>query len=487
MIFWFWNRQRRVFTADYADYTDEKRIRGIRCWLAISMLVVSAVPLAARAQSGGLDNSFDPGPGVDQSVYSIAVQVDGNILIGGSFSTFNNAPRTNIARLTSSGGLDTGFDPGGAVGSSFPYLNAVGLQPSGQVLLGGSFTGPISTNLGRLNTNGVVDAGFTFESDDTINALAVQTNGAIVVGGFFSEVDGTPRTGLARLSSDGVPDPVFNPVLQGELFSSVFGLALQKDGKIIVGGLFTNVSGGMTTNLARLNNDGTPDAGFKPVSFGNGQLSLAIYTVAVDGQGRIIAGGDFGTVNGLVRSNLVRFNRDGTVDGTFNAAAGTDSAINSVVTQTDGKVLIGGYFTHVNGTPRNFVARLNSDGSLDTTFDPGSGPDAVVYALALQADGKLLVGGAFTHFNGAVRGGIARLENVITVPAPEMFGAGLTNGVFGVSVFTVTGKNYVLEYKNAITDTAWTPLSTVAGNGDVVALTDPAATGSQRVYRVQVQ
>jgi len=451
------------------------------------VLFLLVIPLAVGAQSGALDNTFDPGAGVDQSVYSIAVQKDSNIVIGGSFSTFNSAPRTNVARLTTSGGLDPGFDPGGAVGSSFPYLNVVGIQPSGQVLLGCSFTGVVSTNLGRLNTNGAVDTAFTFKSDDTINALAVQTNGAMVVGGFFAEVGGAARTGLALLSGDGLLDPMFNPVFKGELFPSVFGMALQKDGKIIVGGSFTNVSGVTTTNLVRLNTDGTPDTGFKQVSFGSGQLSSAIYAVAVDGQGRILAGGDFGTVNGLVRSNLVRFNRDGTVDGSFNSAAGTDAAINSIVTQTDGKVLVGGYFTLVNGTPRNFVARLNSNGTLDTTFDPGSGPDAVVYSLAAQADGNLLVGGSFTHFDGSPRGGIARLENNISVPAPEMFGATLVNGVFGVSTFTLSVKNYVLEYKNSLSESTWTALSPVPGNGDVVTLTDGAATGPQRFYRVQVQ
>jgi uncharacterized delta-60 repeat protein len=455
--------------------------------MVLGTLFLLTAASAVGAQSGGLDSTFHPGTGVNQSVYSIAVQGDGNVLIAGDFSSFNSVPRTNIARLTSTGSLDTSFDPGATIGGSFTYLNAVATEFNGEVLLGGSFTGPASTNLARLNTNGTSDAAFMCESDDTINAVIVQTNGAMLLGGFFTEVDGSARSAVAQLSGDGVLDLAFKPVLAGELFSSVFALTLQKDGKIIVGGSFTNVSGTTTTNLARLNTDGTPDTSFKKVSFGSGQLSSAIYATAVDGQGRILAGGDFGTVNGLVRSNLVRFTRDGTVDTTFGAIAGTDSAVNAIQTQTDGKVLIGGYFTVVNGISRNYIARLNADGSLDSSFDPGTGPDAVVYSLALQQDGKVLVGGAFTHFAGAVRGGIARLQNTISLPAPEVFDVGLKNAVFGVSIFTVSGRNYALQFKDSLSDNAWRALAPVAGTGDVVTLSDPNATAPQRFYRVQVE
>jgi uncharacterized delta-60 repeat protein len=452
-------------------------------WLVFAFLP----PVLAQAQSGVLDRSFDPGTGVDQSVYSPAIQADGRVLIAGDFARSNGTARTNVARLSGTGSLDTHFDPGGAVGNSFSYLNAVAIQPGGKVLLGGSFNGPASTNLARLDTNGVLDTHFSFEADDTVNALAVQTNGSFVVGGFFTEINGTSCSAIARFSVDGVLDAGFKPALVGDALSSVFALALQSDGKIVLGGAFTNVSGASTTNIARLNPDGTPDPTFTSACFGGGQLSSAIYAVGVDGLGKVVAGGDFASVNGLTHSNLVRLNSNGTLDTTFNPAAGSDAAINSLVVQSDGKVLIGGFFTVVNGTPRNSIARLNADGSLDTTFDPESGADAVVYCLALQPDGKLLVGGAFSHFDGAPRAGVARVQNIIAVAAPPLVSPALSNGVFHVTMPTQSGTKYVLEYKNSIADSAWTALPAVAGDGAPITLIDSSATGPQRFYRVEVQ
>src|SRR6266571_3448637 len=440
-------------------------------------------PLFLRAQPGALDKSFDPGTGVDQSVYSIVVQTNGSILIAGNFTSFNTAPRTNIARLYPGGSGDPGFDPGPASGGSFPYVNALGLQADGMVLLGGSFTNAAATNLARLNTNGTLDTSFTSQADDTVNALVVQTNGSVVIGGFFTHVNGRARTGIARLGANGVLDLNFNLSLSGG-FATVYALALQPDGEIVLGGSFTNVNSTARTNIARLLADGTLDANFKPVSVGGGQLSpAAIYALAVDGKGRVLAGGDFTSVNGLVRTNLVRLNGDGSLDTNFYAAAGTDFAVNSLAVQSDDKVLMGGYFDLVNGVSRNYIARLNADGRLDTTFEPGSGASDVVYSVALQSDGKVLIGGAFTDFDGTARNGIARL----IMPGPQLVNSILSNNVFKVSVDTVNGKNYTLEYKNSLADSDWTALPVVPGDGTVKMLMDSSATDSHRFYRVEVQ
>jgi len=442
--------------------------------------------LLACAQSGSLDTTFDPGTGVDQPVYSIAVQSDGGILIGGVFTTFNGSPRTNIARLNTNGSLDSSFDPGSAVGTNFSYVNAVLAHPDGKILLGGSFTGDFATNLARLNTNGTLDASFNVQTDDTINALASQTNGGVALGGFFTEVNGAARSGIARLDLAAALDAGFSPILAGDPFSSVFALALQKDGKLVIGGTFTSVSSTAATNLARLNPDGSLDSTFRPGSITGGQLSSAVYAVAVDGQRRVLAAGDFSSANGAAHTNIVRFNPDGTVDPSFSAAANTDFAVNALVVQPDGKILIGGFFTLVNGVPRNYIARLNADGSLDATFDPGAGADAAIYALALQPDAKILIAGAFAKFEGVARSGIARLQNTLTTPATVLMNPAFSNGVFQAEVWTMNGKSYTLQFKNALSDTNWILLPAVTGDGGTKILTDPAPTTPQRFYRVQV-
>src|SRR6185436_9552567 len=116
--------------------------------------------------------------------------------------------------------------------------------------------------------------------------------------------------------------------------------------------------------------------------------------------GKTVIGGFFTGVNGTARNGIARLNSDGTNDASFLAtAAGVNNSVFSVAIQSDGRVLIGGLFTNVNGTERNGAARLNPDGNLDMSFlAAGSGANAPLYSIALQSDGKMVIGGAFTNF-----------------------------------------------------------------------------------------
>ena len=443
--------------------------------------------LPLHAQSGSVDLGFDPGTGVDLSVYGIALQTNGQILICGDFTSVDDVERVNVARLNANGSRDDSFDTGSALGGAFPSVYAMALQASGKAIIGGSFTSAVTTNLARLNTNGSLDNTFTAQADDTVNALTIQTDGSVLIGGFFTHVNGQARSGIARLNSNGVLDGSFNPSLAGA-FAAVYALAVQNDGKIIVCGSFTNVNGTQRTNIARLNSSGSLDTNFAPVSIGGGQFSLAtFYSVAIDAQGGVVVGGDFMSVNGLVRTNLARFNSEGSVDLTFSPAAGTDFAVNSVALEKYGRILIAGYFETVNGASQNYIARLNSDGSRDASFSIGSGASDVIYSVALQGDGKVLIGGAFTEFNLTGRSGICRLLNVVTVSPPKLFNPVFSNHVFRASVATVSGKSYLLEFKSALSNASWSVLPSVAGDGTTKVLTDPSATDPRRFYRVEVQ
>src|SRR5262249_8703829 len=133
--------------------------------------------------------------------------------------------------------------------------------------------------------------------------------------------------------------------------------------------------------------------------------------IASQNDGRVLIGGGFTSVNGIGRNHVARLNSDGTLDNRFDPGTGSDGGVLCLVLQLDGKVLVGGRFLHVNGVVRNGIARLNGvDGGLDLTFDPGAGTDGPVNSIALQPDGKLLIGGEFTRVNGNSRTGIARLN-----------------------------------------------------------------------------
>ena len=126
--------------------------------------------------------------------------------------------------------------------------------------------------------------------------------------------------------------------------------------------------------------------------------------------GRVLVAGNFTAINGISRSYIARLNADGTIDDAFIPGTGANGSIFSVVVQADGKVLVGGNFTLINETSRNSIARLNADGSLDRTFDPGSQSADYVQCIVVQADGKILVGGFFSTFGGASRNSVARLH-----------------------------------------------------------------------------
>ena len=174
----------------------------------------------------------------------------------------------------------------------------------------------------------------------------------------------------------------------------------------MIGGIFTSVGGATRNRIARLNTDGSLDNTFDP---GAG-ASDVVDTICLQADGKIVMGGGFTIINGTNRNYLARLNANGTLDNTFtpNIALAFGGVLTARVA-VDGKILGGGLFSTVSGTNRNNFARLNADGSLDGSFDPGTGPDGAVKAIAFQADGKVLIGGSFVNVNGTKRTHIARL------------------------------------------------------------------------------
>ena len=198
-------------------------------------------------------------------------------------------------------------------------------------------------------------------------------------------------------------------------------MVLQPDGKILIGGNFSSIGGQPREGIARINANGTVED-TSTFNIGTGVVHLStggggVHSMALQPDGKILIGGIFTTVNGLSRNYIARLLPDGTVEDTttFNTGAGPNTYIRAISIQADGKILIGGDFTTVNGLPRKCLARLLSDGTVESTatFDPGTGPNGSsnngVYGLAVQVDGRILIGGGFTSVNGLPRTRIARL------------------------------------------------------------------------------
>ncbi|MFO7743462.1 MAG: S8 family serine peptidase [Anaerolineae bacterium] len=339
-------------------------------------------------------------PGPDDTVAALAVQADGRILIGGYFTQVNGVERNHIARLNADGSLDTSFNP-----SANGRVDALAVQPDGKILVGGAFnqmSGEARNRIARLDSDGNLDTAFDPGADAYINAMVVQPDGKILVAGPFTELDGVTIQRLARLDPDGTLDASFNP----DANDVVWTLAVQADGKILIGGRFSEVNGRTRERIARLHPDGSVDEYFKPDVVG-----VSVMALAVQADGGILMGGTFKEVNETKQIGIARLSPDGDLDGDFLPDVVGDY-VSTLAVQVDGKILVGGQFTEIGGGSSNNIGRLESNGKLDIDFDlDASGSGSYVLALAMEADGRILVGGCFTEVNGHPHNYFARISN----------------------------------------------------------------------------
>lgn len=410
---------------------------------------VARTNLTRLNADGSLDESFlaslqTVGPGGIGPVF--VLQGDGRILIGGGFALINGVGRTNLARLHPDGSLDASFLAQlPSLMSTDGGVSAFALQPDGKVLVSGiSAFSPMNPYLSRLNGDGSPDntgeAGRT-GPNGRIRETSLQPDGRLLIVGDFTSVSGVARGGLARLLPNGALDDSF---LQGWAGANrgAYTLALQRDGKVVIGGDLDTFNGIARKGIARVNADGALDESFAPNLEGKAR---AVYSLAMQSDGKILIGGSFTSINGLARTNLARLNPDGSSDSSFvgSVAGGSSDGVEVIVLQPDGRIVIGGFFSVVNGVSRNRIARLHSNGSLDTSFlNALSGMDQVVWAIAVQSDGKVVVGGWFNTINGADRKYLARLNANGTLD--PSFLAGMAGPGGGVDCLTLQSDDKIL-------------------------------------------
>jgi uncharacterized delta-60 repeat protein len=478
-----------VLAFPFVKFIDKsfRRCRWVLRVAAVVAFVGVGVSLLC-AQSGSLDITFNPGSGVSNgAVLCMALQTNGQIVLGGYFTSFNGFNSSDVARVNADGSVDTTFDFGAGPDGQ---VNAIAVQSDGKILIGGDFDSihGVSWNQpARLRIDGSVDTNFDTSFADGagatngVTALALQPDGKVLMGGGFSNVGGINYNGVARLNTNGTLDATFNPgtaVTNGV----VNALGLQSTGKVIVGGTFTAFNGVSLNSLARLNSNGSLDTAFN-AAIQDG----SVITLTVTPQDQIVIGGTFTSINGYSRDGIARLNSDGSVDATFDPGLGvSDGSVMGVSVQGDGKVVIGGSFDTVNNTYYNGVARLNTNGTLDVSFNPGTGVNGQLFCVASQPDGKTLIGGAFTSFNGTNINGIARLNgDSFSATNPQLLAANL---YFGTWLYGSLSNTYRIEWTaNLATPSLWTPLFDVTLQSNSMFIVDPNPPAGQRFYRaVQV-
>ena len=340
----------------------------LSCW-AISFLTTEVVK--AQGSPGTLSFS-QAGYSVNEDGGSAAITIkrtggtDGEVI---AKVTLADVSTTSADYIFSPGSLDQTFTPGPEVVNAFFYYSKqIALQPDGKLLVGpGGFL--------RLNPDGSRDLTFNHPTfNGGISSIEIQPDGKIVVAGGFTSIGTVTRNGVARLNADGSLDSTFDV---GVGSGDVNIVTLQADGKILVGGGFTSFNLAPNTFfVARLNTDGSVDS-----SFINGGNVSTTYAILIQPDNKILLGGLGG---GPVR----RLNADGSVDDTF--SCNLAAPVIALAQQSNGKILAGGYFQSAGGQAiPPYLARLNTDGSIDPSFNIGQGPDRGVAAITVQPDDKV--------------------------------------------------------------------------------------------------
>tara|TARA_R110002096_G_scaffold433554_2_gene652470 strand:- start:52 stop:1167 length:1116 start_codon:yes stop_codon:yes gene_type:complete len=363
-----------------------------------TIIAVIALVVTTFAQPGSLDTTFDPGTGASNAVYTNSIQNDGNIIIGGQFTSYNGIAINRIARLNTDGTLDDTFDPGTGV--------------NGSVII-----------------------------------TSIQSDGKIIVGGSFSTYNEIAINRLARLNTDGSLDDTFDSGTGAN--NAVFTTSIQSDGKIIIGGFFTSYNGIATNRIARLNTDGTLDETFDSGTGANNN----VYTTSIQSDGKILIGGPFESYNGIAISGIARLNTDGTLDENFTPGTGTDNEVLTTSIQNDGNIIIGGGFTSYNDTERSYIARVLGGTTMGLSSISNSTnimvyPNPFSVQTTLQSD-HFLKNATITVYN--LQGQVVKEIKNISGQTVTLFRDNLSSGLYFMQM---TEENKIITAaKLVITDT----------------------------------
>ena len=396
--------------------------------LALAMLLAPTL-IYGQTQGGTLDPSFGTGGKVTTDLAgALAVQADGKLVMAGGAPTANFGTAFALERFNSNGTLDASFGTGGKVtsdfGGRFGGATSVALQTDGKIVAAGGLVIGLFNDfvVARYNSNGTLDTTFgtggkvitDFGVSTQAMSVAVQPDGKIVVGG-YANLDGGYNFEVVRYNSNGTLDAsfgtggkvttTFGVEQQGFSYALAYSLAVQQDGKIVLAGEAT-LNGDRDFALARYNSNGTIDPSFGTggkvtTTFGKNDVAFA---VAVQPNGNIVTAGF-----GLFKFALARYNSNGTLDPGFGTGGlvttsigGLNDGAERLALQGDGKIVVGGR-SFINGNFHSALVRYNTSGTLDAGFGAGGkvttifgGDSDDVGTIAIQPDGKIVVPGVAT-------------------------------------------------------------------------------------------
>lgn len=435
-----------------------------------------------------LDPSFiNSSSNANINIWSTSTQSDEKTIVGGDFNTYNGVSQNCITRLSLDGTIDPSFNIGAGFNGE---VRSTAVQSNGKIIAGGyfsTFNGVARNGVTRLNSDGSLDLSFNSGTGtglnffEGINSISLQTDGKMVIGGYFSLFNGTPKNSITRLNSDGSIDQLFN--IGSGFNGEVIALTIQTDGKIIVGGFFTSYNGSAVNNIARLNSDGSLDTSFNSgLGFDN-----SVWTIKIEPNGKIIAGGQFNSYNGIQKNRIIRLNTDGSIDPFFTIGSGFNGDVFSIVIQADGKIITGGGYTSYNNISANSIARLNSDGTIDNSINSGSGLNGGILSLETLPNGKIVMAGVFSAFNGSSCSGVTRLINCM-VPTSQTMNAMVCNSYTSVSnqVYDQSGTYNEVLYSVSGCDSVYLTINLTVQNSITSSYSMTICNGESYTWNNQV-
>ena len=331
----------------------------------------------------------------------------------------------------------SGFSDGNFINLAQAVSRAYGTP---QIFLTASAASTWLTNNGFWNSfiNFCYEVGGGFNNQ--AEAAIEDSSGRIIFGGLFTSYSGVSFNRIVRVNSDASIDNTFN--IGTGFNDAVYDVELQADGKIMVGGFFSSYSGVSFGKIVRLNVNGSIDNTFNiGIGFNN-----SVFVIKPQSDGKILVGGSFTEYNDFFYPYLIRLNSNGSIDETFNLGSSLNGTVYDIILQSDGKKIILGDFTTVNGNSHVRIVRLNDDGSVDNTFNSGTGFNGTVYSGLLDED-KILAVGAFFEYSGQTNRQIVKLNSDGSIDNTFNSGAGFTrfSGIsFSTTIIKYSDKYFVL-------------------------------------------
>ncbi len=331
------------------------------------------------------------------NIFQNFVQSDGKIVVMGNFSNFNNVQINRLLRINTDGSLDSSFFY--RTGAAYAATDMV-IDRQNRIIISGrnalTYNNSRANNLIRIMPDGNIDVSF-FKSKfwNTALALDIQQDDKILVTGTDYRVNNTSiYNNVLRLNDDGSIDSTFMMSLNyynsnTGLFKTIKQLS---NGTIIVGGDFPHFRGEYYKNLVLLNADGSINASLDSTRKFNG----AVNKIIEDQNGKIVVIGDFTHYNGQLHSKIIRFNSDFTIDATFVTGQGfSTSGVTDILEQPDGKYVVSGPFFWYNQHSSQGVIRIKNNGDVDSSFIRNHQFSSPIKSMDIQTDGKIVVGGDF--------------------------------------------------------------------------------------------